>query len=273
MEHFVTYHTKDGVAIITINRPTSLNALNTNVLQDLDIALNQAEQDRTISVVIITGTGNTFIAGADISEMKDMSNKEAHNFSKLGNTIFDRIEFLSKPVIAAINGFALGGGCELAMACDYRIAARRAKFGQPEVKLGIMPGFGGCKRLVKIVGASKAKELIFSGRVIDAITAEQIGLADEVVDDDSLMNRVLELSASICSNSLFAVQQAKRMFSAKSMAEYHLCSTEEVFLFSRCFEHDDQSEGMNAFLCKRIPQFQNHYSGLKHIHQESVSKF
>ncbi|MCP2240972.1 enoyl-CoA hydratase/carnithine racemase [Thermoanaerobacterium thermosaccharolyticum] len=165
----VLFNKDDGVAIITINRPKSLNALNYETLKELDSALDRAEDDKDVKVVIITGSGEkAFVAGADIAEMRNMTPLEAKKFSEYGQSVFRKIETLSKPVIAAVNGFALGGGCELSMACDIRIASKNAKFGQPEVGLGIIPGFSGTQRLPRIIGTSKAKELIFTGEMINS---------------------------------------------------------------------------------------------------------
>ena len=179
----VLYEIKDHTAVITINRPDALNALNLDVLGELDGALTQAEGNEDVYVLIITGAGRSFVAGADIQQMKDFTFAEALDFGAFGNGVFSRIESFPKPVIAAVNGFALGGGCELAMACDIRIAGTKAKFGQPEVGLGITPGFGGTQRMPRIVGLSKAKELIFTAQTINAEEAYRIGLVDKLVAD------------------------------------------------------------------------------------------
>ena len=176
----------EHLAIVTINRPKALNALNSDTLKDLDVVLDDLEKDNNIYCVILTGSGEkAFVAGADISEMKDLSEEEGRNFGLLGNKVFRRLEKLDKPVIAAISGFALGGGCELAMACDIRIASEKAKFAQPEAGLGITPGFGGTQRLPRLVGEGKAKELIYTCATIKADEALSIGLVNKVVPLES----------------------------------------------------------------------------------------
>jgi enoyl-CoA hydratase len=219
----VTYEVFDHTAVIAINRPEALNALNIGVLAELEKTIAQAEGDENIYVIIITGVGRAFVAGADIQQMKDMSPAEARAFGEYGNSVFRKIESTSKPVIAAVNGFALGGGCELAMACDIRLAGTKAKFGQPEVGLGITPGFGGTQRLPRIVGMSKAKELIFTAETIGAEEALHIGLVSKVVADDELMNTALELAGKIAKNAQIAVrQQSMRECSAISLQVWHL---------------------------------------------------
>lgn len=205
----VSYEVKEHVAVLTINRPEALNALNTAVLQDLSLAAAQAEADSDVYVLVITGSGRAFVAGADIVQMKDLNAVEAKSFAEVANNIFSKIEGMSKPVIAAVNGYALGGGCELAMACDIRIAGAKAKFGQPEVGLGITPGFGGTQRLPRIVGSSKAKELIFTAETINAEEALRIGLVSKVVADDELMSTAMEMANKIAKNAQIAVRQSK----------------------------------------------------------------
>ncbi|MDP4147439.1 MAG: enoyl-CoA hydratase-related protein, partial [Bacillota bacterium] len=179
---------KEGkIAIVTINRPKAMNAFNTETLTELDLVVDELDKDNDILAVILTGAGKAFVAGADISEMKDMNVIEGRKFGILGNKVFRKLESLAKPVIAALNGFTLGGGCEVAMACDIRLASAKAKFGQPEVSLGITPGFGGTQRLARLVGQGVAKELIFTGRMIDAEEAFRIGLVNKVVDPEALM--------------------------------------------------------------------------------------
>ena len=192
----VLYEVKDNIAIITINRPEALNALNSDVLKELAQTVEKAEADDGVYVLIITGAGKAFVAGADIAQMKDMSAAEAKAFGDFGNSVFYKIESLTKPVIAAVNGYALGGGCELSMACDIRIAGTKAKFGQPEVGLGITPGFGGTQRLPRIVGVSKAKELIFTAETIGAEEAHRIGLVSRVVPDE-MMTAALDMAGKI----------------------------------------------------------------------------
>lgn len=255
MECFVSYQVTQGTALITLNRPATLNALNHQILDSLASAFDRAEADPDVCSVILTGSGKAFVAGADIAQMQTMNPQEAHAFSQKGGILFDRIEFFSKPVVAAVNGYALGGGCELALACDCRIASARAVFGQPEVRLGIIPGFGGCKRLDRIVGASRAREMVFSGQTLGAAAAKEIGLVDEVTAPDELMRRAHELTAAFNQNSLHAIQQAKRIFQARRRAEYQAYEAVEYVCFADCFAHPDQHAGMTAFLQKRSPEF------------------
>ena len=185
---FVTLEQKGPVGVITMNRPEALNALNDQVLRDLDQVLDQVEENEEILVAVITGAGRSFVAGADIGQMSTLTAAEGKKFGALGNRIFLKLENLSKPTIAAVNGFALGGGCELSMACDIRVASEKAKFGQPEVGLGITPGFGGTQRLPRIVGAANAMELILTAKTINAAQAKEIGLVSHVYAPEELMD-------------------------------------------------------------------------------------
>ncbi|PSM56319.1 crotonase, partial [Clostridium diolis] len=202
---------KEGhLAIVTINRPKALNALNSETLKDLDAVLEDLEKDSNMYTVIVTGAGEkSFVAGADISEMKDLNEEQGKEFGILGNNVFRRLEKLDKPVIAAISGFALGGGCELAMSCDIRIASVKAKFGQPEAGLGITPGFGGTQRLARIVGPGKAKELIYTCDLINAEEAYRIGLVNKVVELESLMDEAKAMASRISANAPKAVAYCK----------------------------------------------------------------
>ena len=249
------YRREEGIGILSINRPKALNALNTNLLTELNRAIDMACKDNEVDVMVITGEGKAFIAGADISEMKSMMAEDARDFSKLGNALFRKIELMEKPVIAAINGFALGGGCELAMGCDIRIAGEKAKFGQPEVSLGITPGFGGTQRLSRLVGIAKAKELIFTGRIIDAEVAEKIGLVNEVVPQEELMDRAIEMAKKISSASKTAIKYSKSAINRGFETDIETGLDMERDLFALCFATFDQKEGMEAFLQKRKPKF------------------
>ena len=202
---------KEGhLAIVTINRPKALNALNSETLKDLDTVIENLENDKDIYAVILTGAGEkSFVAGADIAEMKDLNEEEGQAFGALGNKVFRRLENLNKPVIAAIQGFALGGGCEISMACDIRIASEKALFGQPEVGLGITPGFGGTQRLARIVGLGKAKELIYTAQNIKADEAYRIGLVNKVVPLESLMDEAKAMANKIMANAPIAVRLCK----------------------------------------------------------------
>jgi len=248
----------DGIGVITINRPESLNALNLKVLQELDTCLGRLEQLETLSALILTGQGEkAFAAGADISAMVSMSPGEAADFSGFGQAVFQRLSGFPVPVIAAVNGYALGGGNELAMACDIRIASQNAKFGQPEVGLGIIPGFGGTQWLPAIVGVPRALELILTGRVIDAAEALSIGLVHKVVPAGEALRSAEELARVIASKSGLAVRNAKKAIKRDGHAPLSLAgfALERQF-FAKCFEGPDQAEGMRAFLQKRAPKFQ-----------------
>ena len=248
---FVTLEKQGHVGILTISRPEALNALNSQVLTDLDAAIGQVEADNDIYVVILTGEGRSFVAGADIGEMKGFSAIDGKRFGVHGGTVFLKLENLSKPVIAAINGFALGGGCELAMACDIRLASEKAKFGQPEVGLGITPGFGGTQRLPRIVGVSKAMELILTGKTIGAAEAKAIGLVSEVYPPEELMDKALEMANAICANAQIAVCQSKRCIRMGMQTDIATAAAFEAEAFGVCCGTEDKNEGMSAFLEKR----------------------
>ena len=248
---FVKFEQKGPVAILTIDRQEALNALNTQVLCDLDEAITKVEQTDDVHAVIITGAGRSFVAGADIGEMKGFSAIDGKKFGVHGGGIFLRLENLSKPVIAAVNGFALGGGCELSMACDIRLASEKAKFGQPEVGLGITPGFGGTQRLPRIVGVSKAMELILTARVIKADEALAIGLVSQVCPAEELMGKAMELAQAICANAQVAVRESKRCIRMGMQTDISTGSAFEAEAFGVCCGTEDKNEGMGAFLEKR----------------------
>jgi enoyl-CoA hydratase len=249
---------KGPVGILTINRPEALNALNSAVLTELDAAITDLEANDEIRAVILTGEGRSFVAGADIAEMKEFSAIDGKKFGVHGGGIFLRLENLSKPVIAAVNGFALGGGCELAMACDIRIASEKAKFGQPEVGLGITPGFGGTQRLPRIVGVSKAMELILTAKVIGAAEAKEIGLVSQVVPPEALMDTAMELANAICANAPIAVAESKRCIRMGMQTDIATGSAFESEAFGVTCGTEDKNEGMGAFLAKRTEKhFQN----------------
>jgi len=245
----------DRIGILSINRPKELNALNTATLDELEKAIDMVISDDDVYVLIITGEGRAFVAGADISEMKDMDVAAARQFSKKGINIFRKIELMEKPVIAAVNGYALGGGCELALCCDIRIASQKAKFGQPEVKLGIIPGFGGTQRLIRVVGVGKAKEMIFTGEMIDADEAYRIGLVNKVVPEDKLMDEAISMAKTIANNGQIAVRNAKTAINMGREADLETGQSIENSLFGVCFSSEDQKEGMAAFLEKRQPNY------------------
>ena len=246
----VLYEVKDHIAIITINRPDALNALNLDVLAELAQTVDKAEKDNDVYVVIVTGAERSFVAGADIGQMKDFNPVEAKAFGDFGNSVFLKIESLTKPVIAAVNGFALGGGCELCMACDIRIASEKAKFGQPEVSLGITPGFGGTQRLPRIVGSSKAKELILTAKQIKADEALSIGLVDKVVAGEELMDAALNMAGEIAKNAQIAVRQSKAAINKGMQCDIETGTAFEAQAFALCFSTEDQKDAMTAFVNK-----------------------
>lgn len=245
----------EGVCTVKINNPQSLNALNAEVLKDIECAFDQIKDDDEIKIVILTGEGKAFVAGADIAYMSNLSPSEAKKFSEDGSRVFRKIETLNKVVIAAVNGFALGGGCELAMACDIRIASVKAKFGQPEVGLGIIPGFSGTQRLARLVGLGRAKELIFAGGHIDAEEAYRIGLVNKVTEIESLMDEAYKMADKIKSNSGIAVKYAKESMNRGTETDIDTGIAYESNVFGLCFASEDQKEGMSAFLEKRHPNF------------------
>jgi enoyl-CoA hydratase len=247
-----------GIRVVRISRPHALNALNSETLHELKSVLRELADDAAVRVVVLTGEGEkAFIAGADIAEMKDKSTLEGVQFAQLGHEVTKLLELMPKPTIAAVNGFALGGGTEMAIACDFIIASDRAVFGQPEVGLGIIPGFGATLRLARFVGWPKAKELVFSGRRIKADEALAIGLANHVHPAAELMAKVIELARTISSQSFGAVARAKQLmneFSETTGLNFKLDA--EAHAFGRLFGSPDQREGMGAFVDKRKPQFQ-----------------
>ena len=255
---FVDFEQRGPIGIVTMNRPEALNALNDQVLKDLDAVLDQAEANEEVLVLILTGAGRSFVAGADIGQMKDFTPVEAKQFGMYGNSVFLKLENFPKPTIAAVNGFALGGGCELSMACDIRLASEKAKFGQPEVGLGITPGFGGTQRLPRIVGVSKAMELILTAKTIKADEAKAIGLVSEVYPAEELMDKALELANAICANAQIAVQESKRCIRMGMQTDINTGSAFEAEAFGVCCGTADKDEGMGAFLEKRAEKhFQN----------------
>lgn len=256
---FIQKEQKEHIAVLTLSRPEALNALNSAVLSELAGVLDEIAQNRDIYCVIITGEGaKSFAAGADIAEMATADQKEGARFSELGNGVFRKLETLPMPVIAAVNGFALGGGCELAMACDMRICSENALFGQPEVGLGITPGFGGTQRLARLVGMGMAKQMIFAATNISAEEALRIGLVNAVYPAETLMEEAMKLACRIAKQAPIAVQNAKRAVNEGMQTDMDNAIALEVKAFSDCFETADQREGMSAFLEKRKEKhFQN----------------
>ncbi|MFO7997008.1 MAG: enoyl-CoA hydratase-related protein [Dehalococcoidia bacterium] len=252
----LSYIKEEGIGIVSINRPQSLNALNGDVYAELYELFQQIENDPEVRVVIITGSGEkAFVAGSDIGEMQPQNSIEIRGFIHKARKASDRIYTLSKPVIAAVNGFALGGGCELAMCCDFRIASENAKFGQPEMNLGIIPGAGGTQRLTRLVGMTRAKELVYTGCVIDANVAYTMGLVNKVVSPNDLMSEAKALARRLLVKSSVALSLAKEAINGGSDASLHSGLDLEGQCFALCFATHDQKEGMAAFLEKRKPEF------------------
>ena len=243
---------KKEIGIITLNRPEARNALNRKMIQELGNVLTGLENDLQIRVIIITGNKD-FCAGADIKEMNAIKPEEIETFCRWGHKVFDQLEGMGKPVIAAITGFALGGGCELALACDIRIAGESAKLGQPEVNLGLIPGFGGTQRLSRLVGIARAKEMILTGKIINAKEAASIGLVNRVVKDEELMIAVEEMAQVIAQKAPIAVKMAKKLINENQEIKEGL--EKEIDFFVQCFATQDRLEGINAFLEKRKPEF------------------
>ncbi len=248
---FVNCEVKDKYAIITINRPEALNALNSQVLDDLEAVIDGIDTN-AVRAVILTGAGEkSFVAGADIGEMSTLTKAEGEAFGKKGNDIFRKIETLPIPVIAAVNGFALGGGCEIAMSCDIRIAAESAVFGQPEVGLGITPGFGGTQRLARLVGEGMAKQMIYTARNIKADEALRIGLVNALYPLEELMGAAEKLASTIAANAPIAVRACKKAINDGVQVDIDKAIVIEEKLFGSCFESEDQKEGMANFLRKK----------------------
>jgi enoyl-CoA hydratase len=247
---------RGAVAIVTLNRPEALNAISPETFDELDARLDEIEDDDAIRAVVLTGAGEkAFAAGADIKHMGTATAAEARAFAAKGHAITRRIEDFPKPVIAAVNGFALGGGCELALSCDIRLASENARFGQPEVNLGIPPGWGGTQRLARTTNLGIAKELILTGRQVKAEEAKAIGLVNHVYPLAELIDKAVELGETIAAKSPAAVAQAKRLTNLALGGDAHGRLTQELDAFALAFTTDDQREGMAAFFEKRSPNF------------------
>lgn len=247
---------EEGVAIVIINRAEVMNALNGQVYNELGRIFAELEADDRVQAVILTGSGKkAFAAGADISQMQKMSVPEVRKLALSTKAAQDKIASLSKPVIAAVNGFALGGGCEVAMCCDFRIAAENARFGQPEINLGIIPGGGGTQRLTHLVGLARAKDLVLTGRVIDAREALAMGLVNQVVAADSLLSEAKKLAGILLEKGGFALNMAKAALNQSVSLDLNSGLDYEIECFAACFSTYDQKEGMAAFVEKRTPKF------------------
>lgn len=246
---------EEGIFTITINRPDKLNALNKDVMNDLEAVMREIEDTPEIRGVIIIGAGQKgFVAGADISEFIGLNSGEGMDLARRGQDIFFKIENCSKPVVAAVNGFALGGGCELAMACHFRIASENAKFGQPEVNLGLIPGYGGTQRLVQLIGKGRALELLMTGNMIDANTAHQYGLVNHVVPQEELVNKARGILQVITSKAPLAISRCITSANAVFDQSRNGYDT-EISAFGECFDTEDMREGTSAFLEKRKAEF------------------
>lgn len=252
----IVVEVEEGIATLTFNRPKVLNALNVQMIQEMEIAISSIDNDEGIRVLILTGAGDrAFVAGADINELQNMNVISAKQFAVDGQKVLFALENLAIPVIAAVNGFALGGGCEIAMACDFIYAAETAKFGQPEINLGIIPGFGGTQRLLRLVGRARAKELCLTGGMISAREALEIGLVTRVFPGETLMEETRKVASLIASKGKVTVRAIKHVIDqGMDIALQSACAL-EMEAFALCFASEDAGEGMRAFLEKRQPNF------------------
>ena len=254
---YVICNIEDRLAIVTINRPKMLNSLNRDVIKDILNCMKEIQQNNLADCVIITGAGRAFIAGADIGVMVEMQGWQGRDWTKEGMDLMDYIENMKMPVIAAVNGFALGGGCELAMACDIRIASKKAKFSQPETGLGLIPGYGGTQRLPRIVGKGMAKYLIFTNDMIDAQEAYRIGLVEKLTEREELMDVAIQTAKKIISRAPVATRMAKRAINASTNTDIATGISYELETYEIAFQTEDRIEGMKAFLQKRPANFKN----------------
>ncbi len=251
-QQYIQVEKKEEIAIVRINRPEKLNAMNIDVIKEMGSVMDQLDMDDGIKVVIVTGAGEkAFSAGADIEYMSKISPLEAEEYALTGHATLNKIENLRKPVIAAVNGYALGGGCELALSCDIRIASKNAAMGQPEVTIGICPGWGGTQRLMRIVGLAMAKDLIYTGRKISADEAFQMGLLNKVVELPQLMDEVMNIARQISKNSSIAVRVSKTLLNRGIDSDINTGLKLEIFGWSLCFTHPDREKRMTAFVQKK----------------------
>ena len=257
MTELIRSERKGAIAILTLNRPETLNALDEALLLAFEAAVGDVAAQAGVRALIVTGEGRAFAAGADIEAMSHMSATEAEAFSRLGHRSFASLEEIAVPTIAAVNGFALGGGCELAMSCDWIYASTKARFGQPEVKLGLIPGFGGTSRLVRRVGVAWAKELTCSGQNLVAEEAQRIGLVNRVFEPDDLMSKTLEAAEAVAAAGPNAVQSAKRVIQQGQDADVRTAHALEQNAFGFAFSRSEKTEGIAAFLEKREPKFED----------------
>jgi len=252
-EEPILVETKDGVCWITLNRPDKLNSIDSKTMRKLFETIDEVGDDPDVRCVVIRGSGRAFSAGADVDELMKLAPEEAEEVSRKGHEVFMKILRMPKPVIAAVNGYALGGGCELAAACDIRIASEKAKFGQPEIRLGIIPGWGGTQLLTRLVGVGKSMELLLTGRIIDAEEAYRIGLVNMVVAEDGFEEEVSKLARALAAGPPIALAEAKRLVNLGGSLEVGL--DEEAEAFGRLFSTGDSREGFKAFKEKRKPEF------------------
>ncbi|MFO8057620.1 MAG: enoyl-CoA hydratase-related protein [bacterium] len=255
-EDLVLLEVEEYIGTVTINRPKQMNALNTDLLYRLREVLLECGRREDVKVIIITGAGEkSFVAGADIAEMKEMTPRDGMLFAETGQSVFSLIEQIPKPVLAAVNGYALGGGTELAIACDITLASEKARFGTPEVNLGVFPAFGGTQRLTRLLGKARAKEIIFSGEMFDATRALAIGLINRVCPPEELMEETRNLARTIMSKGPVALELAKKSIESGFDLDLSKALLIERSLFAQCFDTEDQKEGMAAFIAKRDPNF------------------
>lgn len=258
---FMLFDIKDNIALVTFNRPQAMNALSPGVLKEFGDILDKIRVDESVSVVVLTGAGDkAFVAGADIKEMMEQNSLQARNFSSLGQEVILKLEALQQPVIAAVNGFCLGGGCEIAMGCDFIYASEKAKFGQPEINLGIIPGFGGTQRLSRLVGKNLAKELCMTGEMIGAEQAKAIGLVNKTFAPDELMAEVMKTAGLIASKSKLAVRAVKNLVDRGFQVELRTGLALEVETFGAIRGGRDAQEGLTAFAEKRKAEFKGGYN-------------
>ena len=257
----ILLNVEDGIATITFNRPKALNALNAPLVKDLRDAVEKVSCDESIRCLILTGSGDkAFVAGADISELTKFNSLQAKNHIEFVQSTFDYLQKLSIPVIAAVNGFALGGGLEVAMACDFIYASDNAKFGLPEINLGLLPGFGGTQRLPRMIGANLAKEMLFTGKMIDADEAKSIGLVNKVIPQDELLEAVLKTAKTIASKGKVSLRAAKHTVNSGLNVDLETGCKMEADIFSICISSEDAKEGTTAFLEKRKADFKGGYN-------------
>ncbi len=252
----ILFEKRNQVGLITLNHPEQLNVLNSQTLEELKQILEKIASERQIRCVILTGKGKVFAAGADIKEMAQMTPSQAKKFAQTGQQLFSFIEQMAQPIIAAINGFALGGGCELACACDLRAASTQAKIGEPEVNLGIVPGFGGSVRLPRLIGLSQAKKMILTGEPLSVLEAEEIGLIHWIFKPDELLPKTLKIAERLATKSLTALSSIKQQLRQSLELNFADAEKLEREIFANCFNTPDQKEGMSAFLQKRPPKFE-----------------